>query len=103
MTRVDWSDPALDDLDDIVRHIAKDSTYYAREFAEHVFDSTDRLGEFPLMGRWVPEADDKTIREVFVQGYRVMYRVETDRVLVLAVIHGARHVAGMSDKPWDDA
>lgn len=100
--RVDWSDPALGDLDDIVRHISKDSPYYAREFIERVFDRTDKLKDFPLVGRWVPEADDKTIREVFVQGYRVMYRVESERVLVLAVIHGSRDVAGRNDKPWDD-
>jgi len=102
MIRVDWSNPALDDLDNIVRYISKDSPYYAREFTERVFDRTDKLGEFPRVGRWVPEADDKTIREVFVQGYRVMYRVETERVLVLAVIHGSRDVASRNDKPWGD-
>jgi plasmid stabilization system protein ParE len=29
-----------------------------------------------------------------------MYRVETGRVLVLAVIHGSRNVDAMHDKPW---
>lgn len=46
MIRVDWSNPALDDLDDIVRYISKDSPYYAREFTERVFDRTDKLGAF---------------------------------------------------------
>jgi plasmid stabilization system protein ParE len=50
----------------------------------------------------IPEAEDKTLREIIVQGYRVMYRLEPDRVLVLAVMHGSRDVAGVTDKPWDE-
>lgn len=90
MRRVDWSNPALDDLDDIVRHISKDSPYYAHEFVERVFERTDKLKNFPLVGRWIPEADDKTIR------------VDIERVLILAVIHGTRDVAGTHNKPWND-
>ncbi len=50
----------------------------------------------------IPEAEDKTLREIIVQGYRIMYRLEPDRVLVLAVMHGSRDVAGVTDKPWDE-
>ena len=42
----------------------------------------------------IPEAEDKTLREIIVQGYRTMYRLEADRVLVLAVMHGAAMSAG---------
>ena len=101
MTRVEWSDFALDDLDDIVRYIGKDSPYYSREFTERVFDRTDKLKDFPLVGRRVSEADDKTVREVFVHSYRVMYRVESDRVLVLAVIHGSRDMTRTDNQPWN--
>jgi hypothetical protein len=93
--QVDWSDLALDDLDDVCRYIAKDSPYYAREFAERIFATTDRLKDFPLSGRMVPEIDNTSIREVIVQSYRVMYRVEQVRVLILAVIHGSRHLNNM--------
>jgi len=30
-----------------------------------------------------------------------MYRLEPDRVLVLAVIHGSRDLAGQENKPWE--
>jgi toxin ParE1/3/4 len=99
--KLDWSEPALDDLDDVVRYISKDSSYYAREFAERVFAATDQLADFPLIGRLVPEADDKTIREVLVQSYRVMYRVGNNRVLVVAVIHGRRDLSSTEIKPWE--
>ena len=100
--KVEWSDCARDDLDDLVRYISRDSAFYARRFAERIVLSTRRLQRFPESGRMIPEAEDKTLREIIVQGYRVMYRLEPDRVLVLAVMHGSRDVAGVTDKPWDE-
>lgn len=50
----------------------------------------------------IPEAEDKTLREIIVHGYRIMYRLESGRVLVLAVMHGSRNVGGMAGKPWDE-
>ena len=42
------------------------------------------------MGRVVPEIGDPAIRERFVYSYRIIYRLELERVLVAAVIHGRR-------------
>jgi plasmid stabilization system protein ParE len=102
MMRVEWSDPARDDLDELVRYISRDSAFYARRFGQKVVLATRRLREFPESGRIIPEAEDTTLREIIVQGYRVKYRLETDRVLVLAVMHGSRDVAGQDRKPWED-
>jgi len=37
----------------------------------------------------VPEADNPQIREVIVQGYRLLYRIEAERLLILAVCTAA--------------
>jgi len=100
--RVEWSDLARDDLDELVRYISRDSAFYARRFGEKVVLATRRLREFPESGRMIPEAEDETLREIIVQGYRVMYRLEPERVLILAVMHGRRDVAGQEKKPWED-
>ena len=42
------------------------------------------------MGRMVPELGDPEFRERFVYSYRVIYRNESDGILVAAVIHGSR-------------
>jgi len=102
MMRVEWSDLARDDLADLVRYISRDSAFYARRFGQKLVLATRRLREFPESGRIIPEAEDKTLREIIVQGYRVMYRLETDRVLVLAVMHGSRDVTGQEKKPWEE-
>lgn len=98
--RVEWSDLARDDIDDLVRYISRDSTFYARRFGQMVVLATRRLARFPESGRLIPEAEDTSLREVIMQGYRVMYRLEAQRVLVLAVVHGSRDVAGKDKKPW---
>ncbi|HYE34181.1 type II toxin-antitoxin system RelE/ParE family toxin [Methylocaldum sp.] len=92
---------ARDDLDDLVRYISRDSAFYARRFGEKVVLTTRLLKDFPESGRMIPEAEDPALREIIVQGYRVMYRLETDRVLILAVMHGSRDFAGQDKKPWE--
>jgi plasmid stabilization system protein ParE len=44
-------------------------------------------------GRVVPESNNAAIREVFVFRYRLMYRVEDRRVIVVAFLHGAQDFA----------
>lgn len=99
--RVEWSDFARDDLNDLVHYISRDSAFYARLFGEKVVLATRRLEMFPESGRIIPEVEDKMLREIIVQGYRVMYRLEPDRVLILAIMHGSRDVAGQDVKPWE--
>lgn len=100
--RVEWSNYASDDLDELVRYISRDSAFYAQLFAERVVLATQRLKDFPESGRMIPEAESQTLREIILQGYRVMYRMETDRVLVLAVMHGSRDLVGQEIKPWEE-
>lgn len=57
--RVEWSNFARDDLDDLVQYISRDSLFYARRFGEKIVLSTLRLGDFPESGRIIPETEDK--------------------------------------------
>lgn len=71
--RLDWTDPALDDLEGIRDYIGKDSPYYARRFIERIFDAVEMLREQPRMGRLVPEANRDEVRELLFHGYRIIY------------------------------
>jgi len=73
--RVEWSQFARDNLGNIKSYIARDSEFYAQAFAERILTATRRLGDFPESDRMIPEAGDKTLREISVQAYRVMYCV----------------------------
>ena len=93
MATVTWTHPALDQLDEICRYVARRSPGQAVRLAEQMFQATDRLALFPRSGQIVPEHKLDDVREIFVQSYRVIYCVNGDEVEILAVQHGARRLS----------
>mgnify|MGYP006290132087 CR=1 FL=1 len=87
---VAWSPEAVEDLELIAEYIARDSDYYASAVVDEILGVSRKIGALPRAGRPVPEAGDPAIREDFVYSYRLVYRIEAERVLVVAVIHGKR-------------
>jgi len=86
---VSWTPAARDGLDDIVAFIATDSPPAAERVLEVVLAAADSLSLFAERGRVVPEIESPTVREIFVYRYRLIYRVASSEVQVLAVLHGA--------------
>ncbi len=86
--RVEWSDAALDNLDQAVEYIAEDKPAAAAKVAQKIWDATQRLAEQPGIGR--PGRVEGT-RELVISGlpYIVPYVVKGDRVIVLRVMHAA--------------
>ncbi|MGY6554169.1 MAG: type II toxin-antitoxin system RelE/ParE family toxin [Wenzhouxiangella sp.] len=74
-----------------------------RVITQLVHDTTDKLVDFPRIGREVPEASDvpEEVRELIHQGYRIVYWIVVDRIQILAVIHGTRDITNIERKPWD--
>jgi toxin ParE1/3/4 len=90
MSRIDWTERAHGDLRAIHAYIARDSKRYADGVISRIKARTRRLRAWPLSGSIVPEWNAPDLREVYSGQYRIVYRVETDRVLILTVLHGAR-------------
>ena len=88
--RLAWSPEAADDLADITAYIARDSSAYARAVAKKVLATAKSIQQFPEIGRVVPELGNALLRERFVYSYRVIYRIEPRRILIVAILHGKR-------------
>ena len=101
--KVFWARTAVEDLRHLESYIAADSVFYARQFVAKILDTTRQLQDFPRSGRKVPEADQEEIRELIVQGYRIIYRLTPDAVQVVTVVHGSRDLGRQANKPWDAA
>jgi len=88
--KIKWTIRALDDLHDIYEFIAKDSKRYAQIQIEDIQNAALNLTSFPLMGRIVPEFPYLPYREILVDNYRVIYRLEEEQglVIIMAVAHG---------------
>ena len=85
-----WSPDALEDVDAIAAYIARDSIFYAAAVVEKMLTAAAGLNHLPQAGRVVPELNQPDLRERFVYSYRLIYRIEPQRILVTAVIHGKR-------------
>ena len=96
--KVEWSPEAAEDLESIAQYIARDSKFYARAVVSKMLEVSRNIGDFPLVGRVVPEIGDENIRERFVYTYRLVYRKEEKRILVIAVIHGKRLLENISER-----
>jgi plasmid stabilization system protein ParE len=51
---------------------------------------SEQIAGFPLSGRIVPEYEAEDIREIIEKPYRIIYRIKSDQIDVLAVIHSAQ-------------
>ncbi len=88
--RLVWSPEAIEDIESIAAYIERDSPWYAKAVASRIIATAEKIADFPELGRMVPEIGNPTIRERLVYNYRLIYRLETARILMIAVIHGSR-------------
>jgi plasmid stabilization system protein ParE len=51
---------------------------------------SEQIAVFPRSGRMVPEYEAPDIREVIERPYRIIYRIKTDQIDILAVVHSAQ-------------
>jgi plasmid stabilization system protein ParE len=85
-----WSHSAISHLTDIFEYISRDSEKYALRMIDRITSRSKQIGYAPESGQLVTEYSHPQVREVIEGPYRVIYRAESDRVVVLSIIHGAR-------------
>ncbi len=95
---VKWSPEATEDLESIVEYIARDSEFYARSVVSKILAVSRKISEQPMIGRIVPEIDEKEIRERFVYSYRLVYRIQNTTITIVAIIHGKRLLENVSER-----
>ena len=83
-----WSNRSTDDLTDIYAYIARHNPQNAKQWLEKLRKRARNAANSGLIGRMVPELGQADIREVFVDHYRIVYRVETDGITILTVFEG---------------
>lgn len=83
---------ARSDIQDLVRYISIDDASQALRFGRFLIQHARKLGQFPELGRVVPELDDESLREIIVRSYRVVYRVDEGkkRIEIIRFWHTGR-------------
>ncbi len=95
MVQIEWTNEALDDVENIRVYISQDSDSQAGKVLVRLFQAVDRLEHFPEIGASVPEVNTKRFREIHVFKYRIIYRYDkkTNEINILAVVHAARQLS----------
>ena len=87
MRQIVWTEEAVTHLEAIVEYVEAFNPAAARRLGERLIEVADSLGEFADRGR---DAGDGRREITTVWPYILRYRVETERVVILRVRHGAR-------------
>lgn len=90
MAQIKWTEPALEDINEIAEYIALDKLGAAKRLVQNIFESVKRLKDFPDSGRVPIEISDSRYRELIVGPCRIFYRVDKDVVYVLYVMRSER-------------
>ena len=91
MRHVQWSNDALDDLEEQAVHIAKDNPAAARRVAKRIRETGDALAEFATgHPGWVSGTYEKSVNRL---PYIVAYALNDDDMVltILHVIHTSRN------------
>lgn len=98
--RVEFLQPALDDLEEIILHIARDSKAAAMKMHDKIVAAAYRLETFPKLGIPVP---DKKMREggfrmLIIDKYILFYKIYGDMINILRLVHGSRDYPQLFEK-----
>ena len=92
MAQIKWTEPALNDLNEIAEYIALDKPAAAKKLVKNVFKAIKRLKDSPESGKKPSELPQTNYREVIVGPCRIFYRVEGKKVFILYVMRGERQL-----------
>jgi toxin ParE1/3/4 len=88
-----WAEAAIRDLEQIVDFIALEAPLAAQRLFDRVAKTSQTLDLLPRRGRVVPELARfkiTTYRELILRPYRLLYKIDERRVLVVAFFDGRR-------------
>jgi plasmid stabilization system protein ParE len=80
------------DLDDIWEFIAQDSINAADHWIAKLFEAFQSLAQSPGMGHRRPDLTAYPVLFWPVDAYLILYRVQNERIEIVAVTQGARDI-----------
>ena len=90
MAEIIWTEPALNDLNEIAEYIALSNLAVAKRLTQKVFDKINRLENYPESGKVPIELKSFSYREIVVNPCRVFYKVDNNQVYIIHVMRQER-------------
>ena len=92
---IKWTAPARDDLNEIIDYISLTNLTYAVKILDAIEENVRKLDMFPERYRIVPELEKYgylIYREIIIEYWRVIYKIENNFVYIMLVIDGRRNL-----------
>lgn len=86
MAEIIWTEPALNNLNEIAEYIALNNSVAAKNLVQTVFDKVTRLEEHPESGKIPAELPHFSYREIIINPCRIFYKLENKCVYILHVM-----------------
>ena len=90
MAEIIWTNPALENLNDIAEYIALSNLLSAKKLVVKIFAKVERLEDFPESGKTPIELSNLNYREVIVNPCRIFYKIDNDKVFILHIMRQER-------------
>ncbi len=90
MAEIIWTEPALNNVNEIAEYIAIHNEQAAKALVQKIFSKVDRLTEHPDSGKVPAELKGFAFREVVVPPCRIFYKVANEKVSILYVMRQER-------------
>ncbi len=90
MVKINWTNEAVQWLNDIYNYIHNDNPEAAKRVIEEIYNKVQILIEFPEIGYKYDKIPNYNIRILLYGHYRIAYLLKTDNNIdILGVFHGA--------------
>ena len=82
-----WTHESMDRFD-IEDFISQDSPQRAAKFVNYLIQRGEGVSKNPRIGRIVPEISNPNIREIIAKKYRIVYKIQENKIEILTVFEG---------------
>ncbi|MDR0319873.1 MAG: type II toxin-antitoxin system RelE/ParE family toxin [Treponema sp.] len=92
---VKWTAPAREDINEIIEYISLTNPNYAIKILDKIENHIKKLNLLPERYRIVPELEKYgylLYREIIVDYWRIIYKIENNFVYIMLVIDGRRNL-----------
>jgi len=86
VARIIWTEPALQELDEIADYISLDDPAAAKKLVRKAFERVDHLVRHPKSGKLIEEFEASVYREIILPPCRIFYRIADNTLYIIHVI-----------------
>jgi len=94
---IEWRDKAVEELQSIYDYIYSKSPQNAENVINTLLELGNSLGEFPHKFSIEPFLNQENTRFAVQWSYKIIYRIENDRIIILRVFDGRQNPQKLSE------